>query len=299
MITLLFTRSLSKLPLIIRQKAKTSFSRLNVHKKSEKYSIISAGGFIFYSTYRLMGMLSSEWLSDVRYGWYVEYLTYVILAFAFIALLILFASNTRLFNMVFLAYAFIFEYEAAVDFDLGWHHFRVVVFGLCAILLILSNELFWTRSLIIASRFIWLLLCVDYTAIFIHMIQKQGSQNIALLYAGISSMLLISMSYSLDVLELFSRVSSRMYFVPSVFIVLPLIYAVFTSRSANIWIDIVSAIPLSIVAVSCSCFCKFLMWRKKENCYSTISNMLTKVFVLFLFSLSAVIFGDFLDYKVI
>ena len=37
------------------------------NKKCCVYSLLSSGGFIFYATYRLTGMLSSNWLNDVRY----------------------------------------------------------------------------------------------------------------------------------------------------------------------------------------------------------------------------------------
>lgn len=230
-------------------------------QKDNLYAVIAAGGFIFYAVIRFMSVIYAERNSDTISVFRNEYVTLVVVAFFAMVLLVVCAPEKKWFNIALLSGISIFEYYVVVDYDVGWHMFRMIACGLIVLVLILNAKIFWTKVLIIISRFCWISLWGVFCIIFMHLLQDRN-HNIAYLYMCMVTMLLIETTYSAEGLKLFSSITSKMSFLPSLFIVLSLIHTIRKSHIYDAETVLSVLIPMTMLAISCVCFCRYQVHHK-------------------------------------
>lgn len=269
----------------------SSYSVEGVFRKEFLYSVVSSGGLLFYAVVRLVRMLQSDWYGDVRYDWYRGYVFQLITLLIVSALCILFASDNKWFNGILATFILFFEYESVIDYDIEWHCFRITIFNIAVFLLVLSSKLFWTRLLIIASRLVWMSLWVAYTVIFIYLLHTRN-HNIAYMYMCLVSLLLITMTLSLETFEVLSVITTKLIFLPSMFILLCPIYITSAHPSDSIVTDLVAWFPLLLLSVSCYCFCKYLSLNKQIKQTHNFKIRACKALVSTLFILLAIVYCE-------
>ena len=256
------------------------------------YSVVTAGGILFYAIVRFLRMIKTDWFYDPRYEWYKIYIIHLVVLLVLAAIIVLFIPEIKWFNAMLAAFIIFFEYEVIVDYDIGGFNFRMTIFNFTILLLIMSTKFFWTRLIIIISRIIWLIMWGLYIIAFIRLLHVYN-HNIAFLYLSLVSLLLITMTLSLETFEVLSVVASKLLFLPSALILLCSIYTAFASGSDSVIFNLIVLFPMVPLSISCYSFCRVQLVSNKPRKLNLKTGM-CRVLAVTPFILLAILYYKFI-----
>ena len=218
--------------------------------------ILSSAGFLFYAVCRFISMLQS--------GSYEEVLLPV--AFTIVALGILFAPRIELYSYIWVIDLFLFECMIT-RCDAEWSFFRMALCIVILGLLVLNIKMLRSKPIIVFTRICWLILWVVYAVAIVHMVIFRGDFGFSAicLYIAFVTMLLFTLSQTMETLKVFSRVSSVILCIPALCFLLCMFFPVSTPVISSGVLWIVSKIPMMLVVISSVCFCLYLIRLNKEG----------------------------------
>ena len=216
--------------------------------------ILSSAGFLFYAICRFISMLQSGATEEVLLP----------VAFAIAALGILLAPRKEVLSFIWVVGLFLVEYMIT-RCDAEWSFFRA---GLCVVvlgLLLLNMILRRVKPAIVITRFAWLILWAVYAVVIVHMIICRGDYGFSAicLYIGFVTMLLFTMSQTLDALKVFSRVTTPILCIPVLCFLLCMFFPASSPAISSGALRIASKIPMLFVVVSSVFFCIYLVRLRK------------------------------------
>ncbi len=262
-----------------------------VFRKEIVYSAASSGGLLLFAVMKFIRLIKSDWLFDTNYEWYRNYAIHIIVLFTLSALCILLASNSKWSNILLVAFISFFEYDVIFDYDIEWYGFRITLLKITILLLMLSERIFWTRLSIIASRLIWISLWGAYIIAFLHLLQNYN-HNIAYLYMGLVSLLLITLTQTLETFEVLTVITSKLSLLPPSQILLCVIHTEFSHPSDSLIVGLVDWFPVFLLSISCYCFCRLQLLNRAKKQTLSVKTGMCKILSITPFILLGIVYGN-------